>query len=664
MTGMDLAKVKDLLKSIILDLYEICTIKIKYIDSIDDVLLVEIKDYVIAVNDKEMNGLKNKILIKNTLGKLLFLISLILMCLPAYIYMICYEDIPFLGLVAIVFIIYPIILFIIPITTAIIINNIVNKEYLVRNSDFNSKELAVKIKKIYNYNNTSELNEKNIENDSLYKCLDYKDCVLSEEEYKHFKGNNAFEKIIGINIGKIKNGLMLLDNYEKSQKLKYQELDLRNQITKLVGKTSENVLHECIQKDRVFLNCTNSLIIEERCQKIEELKVDLEEKKNEKKKLIIKLFLYIKQIEDNKRKTIENAILFSKNKIANILRNNDEFLQLNEGFVKKYLLNNQYIILTMIKLGIELSKNSCIKLTATKNISYIKQLIGEYNVEFPIQDYFSYYEIIKDEFYNKVLHTFHDDVVCYGTINNLNEKNVIFLEESIFSYTIYLMLFDTVLKLCKIKFKNRFEAILKMTNDKNIILEEIVKQPYLKNKYENYDLLFSFLISEDNDSIEEYGSFLSLIEDKETEYEEKIKIQKFKEDLLKENKTLYFSISDIDNMSGLDFEKFLKQLFVTMGYKCSITKAAQDQGLDLLIEKGCETIGVQAKCYTSSTVGNKAVQEVIAGGQYYNCNKCIVVTNSYFTKQAKELAVKTKVILWDREKLSRLLIDYPVKKFI
>ena len=83
--------------------------------------------------------------------------------------------------------------------------------------------------------------------------------------------------------------------------------------------------------------------------------------------------------------------------------------------------------------------------------------------------------------------------------------------------------------------------------------------------------------------------------------------------------------------------------------------------MDLIIEKDGKAIGIQAKRY-SSNVGNKAIQEVIAGSQFYKCNRCIVVTNSYFSKQAKELAQKTKVILWDRDKLSSLLIEYPTIK--
>mgnify|MGYP003685803023 CR=1 FL=1 len=53
--------------------------------------------------------------------------------------------------------------------------------------------------------------------------------------------------------------------------------------------------------------------------------------------------------------------------------------------------------------------------------------------------------------------------------------------------------------------------------------------------------------------------------------------------------------------------------------------------------------------------GNKAVQEVIAAKQYYNCHKAIVITNNTFTKSAKDLARKCRVELFDYEVLKKLV---------
>lgn len=115
-----------------------------------------------------------------------------------------------------------------------------------------------------------------------------------------------------------------------------------------------------------------------------------------------------------------------------------------------------------------------------------------------------------------------------------------------------------------------------------------------------------------------------------------------------------FNISRIDKMTGREFEEFTAYLFRRLGYKAEVTQESQDQGIDVIAQKGFSKIAVQTKRY-SKTVGNKAVQEVVAGKAFYKCRKCIVVTNNYFTKSAKELAFHNKVELWDRDVLIKMM---------
>ena len=117
------------------------------------------------------------------------------------------------------------------------------------------------------------------------------------------------------------------------------------------------------------------------------------------------------------------------------------------------------------------------------------------------------------------------------------------------------------------------------------------------------------------------------------------------------------SIKDIDIMDGYIFEDFLVELFNNLGYESIATPKTGDQGADLIIKKnGIKTI-VQAKRY-SSTVSNKAIQEAIAAKQYYNADDSLVVTNNYFTKSAKDLAQKSNVRLWNRDKLKEHMSSY------
>lgn len=115
-----------------------------------------------------------------------------------------------------------------------------------------------------------------------------------------------------------------------------------------------------------------------------------------------------------------------------------------------------------------------------------------------------------------------------------------------------------------------------------------------------------------------------------------------------------YSIEHTDNMTGEQFEGFLKTVFEKKGYKVSLTKATGDQGIDLILTKNSSRIGVQAKCY-NGMVSNSAIQQVVAGLKFHNCVVGMVITNSYFTKSAKELAKVNNINLWDRDKLENEL---------
>lgn len=137
---------------------------------------------------------------------------------------------------------------------------------------------------------------------------------------------------------------------------------------------------------------------------------------------------------------------------------------------------------------------------------------------------------------------------------------------------------------------------------------------------------------------------------------DEIKSKVLKEDLLNNYSQANTTIDDIDLMNGVEFEIFIKNYFEKQGYKCSITKTSGDQGIDVIAIKNKVKLGIQAKCY-SGTVGNHAVMEAVAGAKYYDCTKCMVITNNYFTKSAKELATKNNVVLWDRNTLQEKLLN-------
>ena len=84
-----------------------------------------------------------------------------------------------------------------------------------------------------------------------------------------------------------------------------------------------------------------------------------------------------------------------------------------------------------------------------------------------------------------------------------------------------------------------------------------------------------------------------------------------------------------------------------------MTNESNDQGVDLIASIENLKVCIQCKRYTNP-VGNKAVQEIIAGQQFYGGTHAVVVSNAGFTKSAQTLASKTGVILISDEELENL----------
>lgn len=112
-----------------------------------------------------------------------------------------------------------------------------------------------------------------------------------------------------------------------------------------------------------------------------------------------------------------------------------------------------------------------------------------------------------------------------------------------------------------------------------------------------------------------------------------------------------------DYMEGHDFEAYCAELLQKNGFDgVEVTPGSNDQGIDIIAYQHGIKFGIQCKRY-SSDVGNKAVQEAFAGSTYYHCNVAAVLTNQHFTTQAKDLAKRTGVLLWDRDYLDAMITE-------
>ncbi len=124
--------------------------------------------------------------------------------------------------------------------------------------------------------------------------------------------------------------------------------------------------------------------------------------------------------------------------------------------------------------------------------------------------------------------------------------------------------------------------------------------------------------------------------------------------LSKRIRRINIAFSEIDQLEGHVFEQYVSQILRDQGYSTRVTQASGDYGIDVIAEKSGIKTAIQVKRYTG-LVGIQAVQEAVGGAQYYNCQNSMVVTNSYFTHQAQNLAKANKCILINRDSLKSWL---------
>lgn len=115
--------------------------------------------------------------------------------------------------------------------------------------------------------------------------------------------------------------------------------------------------------------------------------------------------------------------------------------------------------------------------------------------------------------------------------------------------------------------------------------------------------------------------------------------------------------TELDQLSGVEFEEFLAGLFRAQGYAAELTPTSGDYGADLILSKDGRRIAVQAKRYTGS-VGVQAVQEALSGQAYYQCHTAWVITTGAFTTNALELAQKSGVKMIGRSEIGNLMAKH------
>lgn len=126
--------------------------------------------------------------------------------------------------------------------------------------------------------------------------------------------------------------------------------------------------------------------------------------------------------------------------------------------------------------------------------------------------------------------------------------------------------------------------------------------------------------------------------------------------VLREQKLRKSGILEVDKMPGRKFEEYLQALLKAKGYYVQLTPASGDFGADLILSTKDKKIIVQAKRYKKNVVV-KAVQKIASAKSHYKVDECWVITNSFFTDQARKLASSNQVRLIDRKQLMNWMLE-------
>lgn len=116
---------------------------------------------------------------------------------------------------------------------------------------------------------------------------------------------------------------------------------------------------------------------------------------------------------------------------------------------------------------------------------------------------------------------------------------------------------------------------------------------------------------------------------------------------------------DVDHLSADAYEAYCAQLLNQDGWEAFVGGGPGDQGVDIIATKTGLKAVFQCKKY-SKPVGNRAVQEAIAGRAFSKADLAFVVANTTYTTSAHELASASGVYLIHHSQLldlSAYLLD-------
>ncbi|GAE28332.1 hypothetical protein JCM9140_4549 [Halalkalibacter wakoensis JCM 9140] len=127
------------------------------------------------------------------------------------------------------------------------------------------------------------------------------------------------------------------------------------------------------------------------------------------------------------------------------------------------------------------------------------------------------------------------------------------------------------------------------------------------------------------------------------------------------SKHLSTTLLNIDELPEQEFQQLLVPLFQKQGYSVNRTKGNRKAQPDLIVRKKGVKALVLAKRQTTDIQAN-FIHDCLSLKPSFQANRLIIVTNSHFTKSAKQVAHANKVTLIDRDSLDAMLDAYLLEK--
>ncbi len=120
------------------------------------------------------------------------------------------------------------------------------------------------------------------------------------------------------------------------------------------------------------------------------------------------------------------------------------------------------------------------------------------------------------------------------------------------------------------------------------------------------------------------------------------------------------SLSDIDQMTGHEFEEYLYVLIRSLDYnETYLTKKSRDFGADLLFRNREEQLTVVQAKRLSEKLGLDAVQQIYTAQAYYGADRALIITSAEeVSDPCRKLAAATKVRILTRSEMGEMIKSF------